>query len=275
MGSCQSNAASATSEQSRLLKPNITPDTVKTTNDSSHDDKRNQQSSVNSKILHHAHSSVGLDEMVEERKVNASLTSNIVHIEMVDGRKIHEVYDGVKNGKKLGEGVSGTVHLITHKLTGIKYAVKCLELSRLGTSKEAQEALRNEITIMSQLDHPNIARLQEVYEDESTIYLIQELGSGGELFDVLDEQPDYHYSEKDAVRLVYQMLSALRYLHSKGIIHRDLKLENFLFSTERHAQVKMIGRCCISLFRSYLMTEGKGVAHDPLLCFRFWTQQAL
>jgi calcium-dependent protein kinase len=78
---------------------------------------------------------------------------------------------------------------------------------------------------MAQLDHPNIARLQEVYEDEEQIYLVQELGSGGELFDVLDDQPDYHYGETEAVELMFQMLSALRYLHSKGIVHRDLKLE--------------------------------------------------
>jgi calcium-dependent protein kinase len=91
------------------------------------------------------------------------------------------------------------------------------------------------------LDHPNIVRLEEVYESHSEIYLVQELCLGGELFDRLDEQPDYHYTEAECARLVKQMLSAVRYLHSKGIIHRDLKLENFLFtSTSATSELKMI-----------------------------------
>jgi calcium-dependent protein kinase len=75
-------------------------------------------------------------------------------------------------------------------------------------------------------------RLEEVYESHSEIYLVQELCVGGELFDRLDEQPDYHYTESECARLVKNMLNAVRYLHSKGIIHRDLKLENFLFSSK-------------------------------------------
>jgi calcium-dependent protein kinase len=70
---------------------------------------------------------------------------------------------------------------------------------------------------------------------------VQELCLGGELFDRLDEQPDYRYTEAECARLVKQMLCAVRYLHSKGIIHRDLKLENFLFSsTAEDSELKMI-----------------------------------
>lgn len=77
---------------------------------------------------------------------------------------------------------------------------------------------------MCQLDHPNIVRLEEVYESHSEIYLVQEVCKGGELFDRLDEQPDYHYTEAQCARLVKQMLSSVRYIHNKGIIHRDLKV---------------------------------------------------
>jgi len=84
-------------------------------------------------------------------------------------------------------------------------------------------------------------RLEEVYESRDEIYLVQELCVGGELFDRLDEQPDYHYTESQCAKLVKQMLCAVRYIHSKGIIHRDLKLENFLFSTnEGSSELKMI-----------------------------------
>jgi serine/threonine protein kinase len=90
-------------------------------------------------------------------------------------------------------------------------------------------------------DHPNIVRLEEVYESHSEIYLVQEVCKGGELFDRLDEQPDFHYTEAQCARLVKQMLSSVRYIHNKGIIHRDLKLENFLFSDlEMGSELKMI-----------------------------------
>lgn len=90
-------------------------------------------------------------------------------------------------------------------------------------------------------DHPNIVRLEEVYESHNEIYLVQEVCKGGELFDRLDEQPDYHYTEAQCARLVKQMLCSVRYIHNKGIIHRDLKLENFLFSDlDAKSELKMI-----------------------------------
>ena len=184
-------------------------------------------------------SAIDLEHMLSEQNCT-SLSSKVVHIEVPFGRPIEEVYDGVHNGPILGSGVSGIVRKISHKKTGVEYAVKSLDLGLVET-KEALEQLREEIFIMCQLDHPNIVRLEEVYESHSEIYLVQELCLGGELFDRLDEQPDYHYTETECARLIKQMLCAVRYLHSKGIIHRDLKLENFLFSsTSPDSELKMI-----------------------------------
>mmetsp|Transcript_57303 Transcript_57303/g.116658 ORF Transcript_57303/g.116658 Transcript_57303/m.116658 type:complete len:1133 (+) Transcript_57303:288-3686(+) len=190
--------------------------------------------------LGNSSSVIGLDSMIESRREEGGLTANVVHMEVPFGKPIEEVYDGIQTGPVLGSGISGVVRLVTHKATGVKYAVKCLDLGLVDT-EEGLMQLREEIFIMCQLDHPNIVRLEEVYESHKEIYLVQELCVGGELYDRLDEQPDYHYTEAECARLIKQMLCAVRYLHSKGIIHRDLKLENFLFSSRAaDSELKMI-----------------------------------
>jgi len=181
-----------------------------------------------------------LDEMISDRKELGDLKNNIVHMEVPFGKPIEDVYDGVHDGPVLGSGISGLVRLCVRIDTKAKYAVKCLDLGLVETEEGLQQ-LREEIAIMCQLDHPNIVRLEEVYESASEIYLVQELCVGGELFDRLDEQPDYHYTESQCANLVKQMLCSVRYCHSKGIIHRDLKLENFLFSSNNpDSELKMI-----------------------------------
>ena len=76
----------------------------------------------------HSASAIGLDEMIEDRRETGHLGQSFVHIEVPFGKPIEEVYDGVHNGPVLGSGISGLVRLVTHKATGIKYAVKVLDL---------------------------------------------------------------------------------------------------------------------------------------------------
>ena len=174
-------------------------------------------------------SAVGLDTMIDRKRHAKTMSERVVHIEVPFGKPIEEFYDGVHDGPVLGSGITGIVRLATHKATGIQYAVKCLDLDLVATERGLHQ-LREEINAMCELDHPNIVRLEEVYESEAEIYLVQELCTGGELFDRLQDQPDYHYTEAQCARFLGQMACAVRYIHSKGIIHRDLKLENFLFS---------------------------------------------
>jgi len=171
---------------------------------------------------------------------DAPFSGKVIRMESPFGQPIENIYDGVHSGPVLGSGVSGIVRLVKHKATGVQYAVKCLDMGLI-KSAEGLAQLREEIIVMCQLDHPNIVRLEEVYESISEIFLVLELCHGGDLFDRLDEQPDFHYTEAQCARLVKQMLSSVRYLHSRNIIHRDLKLENFLFSTtETGSILKMI-----------------------------------
>jgi serine/threonine protein kinase len=91
--------------------------------------------------------------------------------------------------------------------------------NRIETAFGIVAQFKDERAILMEIDHPNIVKLEGVYyESEDCIYLVQELCSGGDLFDRLDAQPEEHYSEAQCARLVKQMLSAVRSI-------ADLKLD--------------------------------------------------
>jgi len=166
-----------------------------------------------------------VDKMVQD---DFEINNVGVEIRTLQNINIDSLYDGVHDGPILGYGIGGPVRLVTHKVTGTEYAVKFLSTDKV-ESEEGLVQLREEIGILIQIDHPNIVKLEGVYESDNEIYLVQELCRGGDLFDRLDAQPKEHYTEGKCAHLVKQILSSVRYLHSKGIVHRDLKLENFLF----------------------------------------------
>lgn len=138
----------------------------------------------------------------------------------------------------LGEGVNGHVHLARGRRCGRNFAVKTIDL----TSNQAKqgkflEQLACEVEITLSVNHPHIIRLFDVYQTAKKLHLVMECAEGGELFDrVLAGR----ISEDDAAKVVWQMLSVTSYLHSEGIVHRDLKLENFLYETKDCSRLKLI-----------------------------------
>ncbi|KAF4669650.1 hypothetical protein FOL46_001292 [Perkinsus olseni] len=99
--------------------------------------------------------------------------------------------------------------------------------------------MKREVGAMGRLDHPNICKLYEIYEDSMSFYLVMELCRGPELTDYLLKER--YLSEPEAARILRGLLSAVNYCHSKGIIHRDIKPENILFSTPNvKSPVKLI-----------------------------------
>lgn len=135
----------------------------------------------------------------------------------------------------IGTGTYGSVIKAEDKVTKVVRA--CKGMKRSNIKNEAR--FREEIAIMKRMDHPNIVRLFETFEDHKNIYLILELCSGGELFDAIVSSG--FLNEKEASKLVRQILSAIFYMHTNGIMHRDLKPENFLFATkEKGSTLKVI-----------------------------------
>ncbi|CAE7170981.1 CPK22, partial [Symbiodinium pilosum] len=138
--------------------------------------------------------------------------------------------------KALGTGYNGSVLLARGKNRAGKFAIKAFKLH--GVSKEKKAELASEAEIFLSMDHPHIVRLFDVYEEEDRLSLVMECMEGGELFDRVREKKVY--SEKDACKTAWMMLLAVNYLHSVGIVHRDLKLENFLYEKKDGDFLKLI-----------------------------------
>lgn len=134
-------------------------------------------------------------------------------------------------GRKLGEGRFGTVFVSIEKATGKEYACKVIEKRKLITCEDV-EGLRREIQIMHHLiANPNVAFIQDAYEDSEAVYIVMEFCRGGVLFDTIKERG--HYTEKEAAKLLRTIVTMVQSFHSLGVMHRDLKPENFLFLNQQ------------------------------------------
>lgn len=138
--------------------------------------------------------------------------------------------------KVLGSGYNGQVHLAESKTSKQKFAVKGFRLN--GISNEKKEELSAEVEIFLAMDHPHVARLVDVYEGDDSLNLVMECMTGGELFKRVTKSR--RFSERDAADVTFQMLLALIYIHNHGIVHRDIKLENFLYEKEDTSYLKLI-----------------------------------
>lgn len=155
------------------------------------------------------------------------LLQNFVH-EHFEGVKCSDIYD-IYTEKRIGKGSYGSVYYCKHKKSGEEFACKVINVNRINS--HYLRKLHLEIAIMKEVDHPNIIKLRGVFFGQRTVCLVMELCKGGELFDQLTGQTGNKkgFAEIHGARMLQDMLSAILYLHNHGIVHRDLKLENFLF----------------------------------------------
>ncbi|GAA5827696.1 hypothetical protein JCM11251_001791 [Rhodosporidiobolus azoricus] len=139
----------------------------------------------------------------------------------------------------LGEGEFGKVKLGVHsERWGEDVAIKLIKRGNVDTAQRG-EKVRREIEVLKMVRHPNIVRLYDVIETEKYIGIVLEYASGGELFDhILAHR---YLKERDASRLFAQLISGVSYLHAKGVVHRDLKLENLLLDRNRNVIITDFG----------------------------------
>eukprot|EP01083_Nonionella_stella_P136129 414071_1 len=127
--------------------------------------------------------------------------------------------DHFKKLKQLGEpGQFGITYRCEQKKTGKRYAVKLLNKNRFYRIPHKYRprylrAMHDEIDILSTLSHPNIIKLHNVYEDKTTLYIVMEECTGGELFQRIVEKGQY--TENEAAKVIKQLLLALKYMHEE------------------------------------------------------------
>mmetsp|Transcript_31339 Transcript_31339/g.54395 ORF Transcript_31339/g.54395 Transcript_31339/m.54395 type:complete len:529 (-) Transcript_31339:259-1845(-) len=148
------------------------------------------------------------------------------------------VNDDYEIGDKIGEGNYAVVYRATDNESGNVAAIKCISKEKLSRSSQGPKILVNEIHCMRSLDHPNILRIERVYEEDDKIYLVLEYIEGGDLFAKIIAAEKF--SERYSAVLARKMLVALAYMHERNIIHRDLKLENIMMtSMEEESDIKI------------------------------------
>jgi calcium-dependent protein kinase len=139
--------------------------------------------------------------------------------------------------QRLGKGAYSEVFLVKQKISGLQRCVKVTHKRNFVSPDD--ESIFEEVRILSKLDHPNIMKVYEYYQDTNYVYVVSEYLSGGELFYRIVASKGF--SEGTAARYMQQILSAVSYLHKNGIIHRDLKPENIVFeSTDPNSNLKII-----------------------------------
>ncbi|XP_037733880.1 SNF-related serine/threonine-protein kinase [Chelonia mydas] len=141
--------------------------------------------------------------------------------------KIAGLYDLERT---LGKGHFAVVKLARHVFTGEKVAVKVIDKSKLDVSAAGQ--LLQEVRCMKLVQHPNVVRLYEVIDTHSKLYLILELGDGGDMFDHIMRH-EGGLAEGRAKHYFAQIVHAISYCHKLHVVHRDLKPENVVFFREQ------------------------------------------
>ncbi|CAD8147896.1 unnamed protein product [Paramecium pentaurelia] len=130
----------------------------------------------------------------------------------------------------LGQGASSKVCLVKCKKSISQYAAKCISKKYLLQKKSNDRIyrLQQEIEILQRIDHPSFVKLQEIYQGENSYYIVTDYLEGDTLYNYIKSYPDDQlpsYKIREAIKII---ITALNYLASKNIIHRDIKLENIL-----------------------------------------------
>ncbi|XP_058979145.1 serine/threonine-protein kinase PAK mbt-like [Musca domestica] len=144
--------------------------------------------------------------------------------------------ENLDNFMKIGEGSTGTVCIATDKSTGRQVAVKKMDLRK----QQRRELLFNEVVIMRDYHHPNIVETYSSFLVNDELWVVMEYLEGGALTDIVTHS---RMDEEQIATVCKQCLKALAYLHSQGVIHRDIKSDSILLAADGRVKLSDFGFC--------------------------------
>lgn len=137
--------------------------------------------------------------------------------------------DNYKFVRMIGKGAFGKVSLGIHKLTGKYVAIKTIDKEHLKDDFSKRKVLR-EIYILKKIRHVNVIRLLEVFESPKQVLMVMEYAGGGDLLHYVKQKK--RLTEAEAKPIFKQIVYALAHIHSRNVLHRDIKLDNILLDND-------------------------------------------
>lgn len=134
----------------------------------------------------------------------------------------------------LGRGAFGKVSLGMHKITDKLVAVKSINKEFLEEEKSRRKVTK-EVAILKKINQPNIVKLYETFESSKHFLIVMEMCSGGDLLNYVRKRRKL--AEDVAKFFFRQLIESLAYCHKKGVVHRDIKLDNILL--DHHGRLKL------------------------------------
>uniref|UniRef100_A0AAY4DGV6 non-specific serine/threonine protein kinase n=1 Tax=Denticeps clupeoides TaxID=299321 RepID=A0AAY4DGV6_9TELE len=147
-----------------------------------------------------------------------------------------EKYEKVK---KIGEGSFGKAVLVKSREDGRQYVIKEIGISRM-SSKERQES-RKEVAVLANMSHPNIVQYKESFEESGCLYIVMDYCEGGDLFKKINSQKGVLFQEEQILDWFVQICLALKHVHDRKILHRDIKSQNIFLTKDGTVQLGDFG----------------------------------
>jgi polo-like kinase 4 len=157
--------------------------------------------------------------------------------------KVSQTHKGYQIQEQIGKGGFGVVYRATSQTKGSmgkELAIKMINKQEMRKLKLTKR-VANEVEIHWQLRHASILELYNYFEDSEYVYMVMEICENGNLFQFLKEHPRGCLSEPETRGILLQLIYGLQYLHSNGIIHRDLKLSNLLLNSKYELKIADFG----------------------------------
>ncbi|XP_060569853.1 serine/threonine-protein kinase Nek1-like isoform X6 [Ruditapes philippinarum] len=141
--------------------------------------------------------------------------------------------------RKIGEGAFGKADLVKLKKDGSQCVIKEISIMRMN-SKERSEA-RKEVSVLAQLKHPNIVAYRESFEEHGCLYIVMDFCSGGDLYAKINNQRGILFGEEQILDWFVQMCLAIKHIHDRKILHRDIKSQNIFLTSKGMVQLGDFG----------------------------------